>query len=649
MRWNSAFFLLLSGLCGACAGQGGLAAEGFDLPQLQATILETIDRVQPAVVLITGRGSSFSGVIVSREGHVLSVAHAVEPGARYRVILPDGRRLRGTGKGANPRADAALIQLSDVPDDLPFVPMGSSAALAANQPCIGLSYPGGQRADREPIVRFGRIVGNGRPRGMLQSSVLMEPGDSGGPLIDLNGCVVGIHSRIGVSMDRNYEVPVDVYRRFWNELNREQLFFEAGPPTPRLGVRTSRGRRPREDAEEQSQGLEVLDVVPDEMAAAAGIQQGDTLLRIEDTDIHTSADLREALIAARDDGAQLLHVALIRDEEMLEIEIPFEVEREAAPEVALPSSDLPEVPEPKGFAELADVAGQLAELEARLDDACVQITSGFDDDVTRTICGTKVRGTRWVLSKSSEVGEDPRTTVDGETVPLSVQQRDATNDLVLLAAPEPHASGIDLTQTTAGLAAGTFVLSPDDDGEGVVSVVGSRSFRSQKWESRGFLGVMPGTYGENEGAILTQVNDDGAANRAGLLVGDIITKLNDTIIRTQNDLRSFLAEADPNAVIEATLLREEDELVKSVVLGSAPTGSSHAADQVAKSGRRDGFSEVVPHDAVLQPDECGGPLYSLDGELLGLNIARHSRVRSYVLPAAMLKELVDTATAAVAP
>ena len=60
---------------------------------------------------------------------------------------------------------------------------------------------------------------------MLQSSVLMEPGDSGGPLFDLNGCVIGIHSRIGRSMERNYEVPVNVFREFWNELNREQTIF----------------------------------------------------------------------------------------------------------------------------------------------------------------------------------------------------------------------------------------------------------------------------------------------------------------------------------------------------------------------------------------------------------------------------------------
>lgn len=90
-------------------------ADDFDLPSLQSELLHAIDRVRPAVALISGRGSAFSGVIVSPQGHVLSVGHAVSPGAHYRLALPDGRRLRGIGKGTNPRADAALILITDPP------------------------------------------------------------------------------------------------------------------------------------------------------------------------------------------------------------------------------------------------------------------------------------------------------------------------------------------------------------------------------------------------------------------------------------------------------------------------------------------------------------------------------------------------------
>ena len=52
-----------------------------------------------------------------------------------------------------------------------------------------------------------------------------------------------------------------------------------------------------------------------------------------------------------------------------------------------------------------------------------------------------------------------------------------------------------------------------------------------------------------------------------------------------------------------------------------------------KSGRRDGFPTVIPHDADLTPENCGGPLFDLEGKFVGLNIARNSRVRSYAIPA----------------
>lgn len=617
------------------ASPPGARGDDFDLPSLQRDLLQTIDRVRPAVAHISGRGSTFSGVIVSQQGHVLSAGHAVTPGGRYRLTLPDGRRLRGIGKGSNPRADAALIMITEPPADLPFVSMGDSGAVVADQPCFGLSYPGGQDAGTEPIARFGRVVRSRPSRGMLQSSALMEPGDSGGPLFDLNGCVIGIHSRIGRSMDRNYEVPVNVFREFWNELNREQTFTQAGLPLPQLGVRIDRDRR-EDDA---PPGLSILSVLDDSLAAKAAIQPNDTLVQVYGRALDSIADLQEALIAARDDGAEVVTAQLTRGDENIDVEIPFDVEREAAPEVALPDNDRPAVPAPEGFRELASLASQLAELEDRLDDACLTIRSGFSDE-TRTITGTRFKHTPWIVSKSSAVGEHPEAVIDDDTLTLTVIRRDAANDLVLLKAPAAQETGVDISEAAADLPAGTFVLSPDDDGAGTVSIVGNPAFGSPKRESRGFLGVLPGTYGNNEGAILEQVNDDGAAKRAGLLVGDIITMLNDTVIRTQTDLRSFLAEADPDAVITATLSRDEEQLTKTLTLGAVPQTSNHAADQIDKSGRRDGFGAVFPHDADLSPSDCGGPLFDVEGRFLGVNIARNSRARSFTLPASVLQELL---------
>ena len=141
--------------------------------------------------------------------------------------------------------------------------------------------------------------------------------------------------------------------------------------------------------------------------------------------------------------------------------------------------------------------------------------------------------------------------------------------------------------------------------------------------------------------MLNEVRLDGAAKKAGLKVGDVVTKMNDTVIKTDSDMRSFLTKLDPRVTIIAKVLREGEEIEKAITLGAFPSTSNHAADRMNKSGRRDGFSTVILHDANLQPDKCGGPVFDLSGNFIGMNIARNSRVRSYALPIAVIKEFVD--------
>lgn len=608
--------------------------DDFDFDKLQSEISETIDRVRPAVVRIAGRGSMFSGVIVSPEGHVLSAAHAVQPGGRYLLTLPDGRRFRGVGKGAHARSDSALIMIANPGEALPYAPMGDSSKLVTNQPCVGISFPGGQKAGTQPVIRFGRIVRSGRSRGrsgMFQSSALMEPGDSGGPLFDLNGCVIGIHSRIGTAMERNYEVPVNAFRDFWNELNQERSFENAGIPTPRLGVRCFASREG---------GLRVRSVLENSVAASAGIESNDTVLQVNGTDLRSIEDLRNVLIAARDEGLESIKLNIKRGDETLEVETEFKVSREAAPEVPLPVGDRPDVPAPKGFSELRSLPRQLATLESKLDDACVKILSDFGDDDAREIVGIRILNTKWVVSKSTDVGTNPVVEMGDETYPLKVVRRDGDNDLVLLEAGNVHSVGVELMSEPVVPKVGEFLLSPEADSAGRVSILSTPAFRSRKQMSRGFLGVYPTNY-ENGGARLEQVVDSGAAKRAGLKVGDVITKLNETKIGNARDLRSFLTGELPNGVIEATVVRGEKELTRSIRLGAFDATSNHAADRMAKSNRRDGFKQVFSHDADLDPDECGGPVYDLAGRFVGLNIARNSRVRCYAVPASEVADLIE--------
>ena len=134
------------------------SAVEFKITSLQQRIFETIQSSMPAVVSVRQRGGMFSGVIVSKDGKILSAGHAVTPGATYQVFLPDGRQLQARGKGSNPQADCALLQITSDVKDLPYVRMGDSDTLVKNQPCLSIAFPGGQGSRGVPVIRFGRLM-----------------------------------------------------------------------------------------------------------------------------------------------------------------------------------------------------------------------------------------------------------------------------------------------------------------------------------------------------------------------------------------------------------------------------------------------------------------------------------------------------------
>ena len=625
--------LCLNCICFVLVTSTTLSATEIDVPALQKKIYYTIEDVTPAVVAIslTGRPQlgGFSGVSVSKDGHVLSAGHAVRPGGKYDVLLPDGRSFNAVGKGSNGVADCAMLQITSDFEGLPYAQMGESKSLVQNQPCLSISYPGGQRASLAPVVRFGHLVKDGGGPKMLQSTALMEPGDSGGPLFDLDGRVIGIHSRITAGMEQNFEVPIDTFKKFWNELNREKRFTHSGPSTPVLGFRGTSSET----------GVTVGRVQSDSLAEKHGIKADDVIESVYGIETSSMVALRKAMVTARDDKAKEIVVKLQREEEQIELKIPFEVVDDSAPEVKLPEYEDKEFPKPTGMEQLANLPEEFSELESELDDACVDISSTRTEDGKElSIVGTRIKGTRFIISKNSVVGDKPTV---GETE-LEVVSRDKENDLVLLKTPDKNAAGVDINfQDDATPKTGSFLITPDSDGTGLVSVVSSKSFASKKNKRSGFLGVRPADYKDKGGAVLEMVTNGGAAKRAGLKVGDIVTKLNETEITDQAEMRDFLKKVNPGATVIATITRDDEEMEKTIELGEFTSG--HSADRVAKSARRDGFTKVILHDADLKPADCGSPVFDLKGNFIGLNIARNSRVRSYMIPRTIVKKLVETA------
>jgi len=257
-----------------------------DLREQQEHVKKVVKLVTPAVVGIIVGQSSGSGVIIDEDGHVLTAGHVSgKPDRDCIVILPDGKRLKAKTLGQNVGIDSGMIQITEK-GTFPFARMGDSKEAKLGQWVISIGHPGGFKPTRSTVVRLGRInVINSR---YLQSDCTLVGGDSGGPLFDLKGNVIGIHSRIGFPIEENVHVPVSTYKETWDRLVASEswggLFGGSGRPKAAayLGVKFAQG-----------EDLKVDEVPEGTPAEKAGVKVGDVLVNIDGTKLGNRDDLFE--------------------------------------------------------------------------------------------------------------------------------------------------------------------------------------------------------------------------------------------------------------------------------------------------------------------------------------------------------------------
>jgi len=289
----SAFVLCLTALAARAADAKDIKA-GWDpvrttfpattneLKALQDTVKQVVAKTTPATVgILLGNGAG-SGVIVSEDGLILTAAHVIGwAGRDCTLVLPDGTRVRGRTLGVDHNADSGMVKITDpVPKKAtwpgaslgkwPSAELGTSGELKKNQWVVSLGHPGGPKPDRRPPVRVGQFLSQFGDS--MVSDCTLVGGDSGGPLFDLTGKVIGIHSRIGLTLDNNVHIPADVFKKEWAELADGQTVSLS-----RYIVGITLRRKTSEDAHPKAV---VEDVTPDGPAAKAGLKVGDVVTRI---------------------------------------------------------------------------------------------------------------------------------------------------------------------------------------------------------------------------------------------------------------------------------------------------------------------------------------------------------------------------------
>jgi serine protease Do len=251
------------------------------------------------------------------------------------------------------------------------------------------------------------------------------------------------------------------------------------------------------------------------------------------------------------------------------------------------------------------------------------------------------------ITKSSEVTErGPITCLlsDGRKIPAKLRGADKVHDVALL---EFEAKRIEAIQwSDMPLALGQFLLAPDQKGE--VIAIGNCSVtpRSTKIGEQAFLGVKPET--TTGGVLISDVRPGTASFEAGLRNGDIIVELDRQPVRETSDLVFQIRQREPGDQVTIKYISNGVQKETSATLaGNLINGERAARFKMMNrlgaipSRRSSGFPNVFQHDMPIFPEHCGGPVLDLDGNAVGLNIARNGRAATYALPVKQIQELVE--------
>ena len=290
--------------------------------EISAEIVRLVDRVKPSVVQVVGAGrGGGAGVIWRTDGAVLTNYHVVAgvPGA-IQVLFPDGRKLDAKLVNFNSTLDLALLEVAA--DNLSAALVDDSSALRIGELVLAVGHPWGQRN----VVTAGIVSGLGevpipggdRTAQYIRSDVRVAPGNSGGPLLNARGAVIGITAMI-FGGDLTVAIPSQVASAWVAGLPTRRVYLGVGVRPVELPVRLPRRGWAR------AAGLLVVNLDPGGPANRAGLREGDVLVSAAGRPVVDGDDLLDVL-AARADGERLeLHV--VRDGTVREIAVALETQQ----------------------------------------------------------------------------------------------------------------------------------------------------------------------------------------------------------------------------------------------------------------------------------------------------------------------------------
>ncbi len=633
-----------------------------DLTRLEATVVETVDRVEESVIAIVMRDQagnnlgSGSGVIVTSDGLILTAAHVVDNQTRVIAIMSDNSEHEAEVLGMNRFKDAALCRMVDIDRQWPHSPIGDSDSTEVTSWVIAMGHGRGHDETRSAPVRFGRVRAH-NPGRFLTTDCPLIGGDSGGPLFNLTGEVIAINSSINGLARFNVHAGVsgfkdDMERMLngdrWGKLMPNVI---ATPETPILGVQWIEGRRSFFSRQDPRPIIGY--VAPNGPADKAGLQQGDLIVKLADEEVSTALDVEIAL--GRQKAGNAVPVIIQRNRQLLQTSLTLQARSEfnnnymKVPQLG-EGEDSPFVKEQdkaKLSEQIAEVFQWAKPLEAARSNTYIQLYA--INNIRRPLLNATIIDDETALAPLSAFKNLPAQILAWrpglDALPVKLVGGYEEHDLAVLSIPGLRAEH-DLLSTSKTMKLGEFIGAISKNGSqsglsklGVVSVE-TRDLKPQ-------LGVYGNLSQKGKGALLTDVAKGNAAYQMGLRKGDLITKFNGIRVKGFGALVTVIESLKVGDEVEVEFTRNGESLSTKSRIGAKGNDSAriNIMDQMGQnslSSNTNTFRTVLQSDILVEPEECGSPVFALDGAFAGVAISDAGRNKTYILPAGVITEALST-------
>lgn len=364
------FTLLVLTLAGCAASvpaggtlwqEGAIGAVPAEIARLNDHLGQLAERLRPGLVQVrvqraqppAGEGeepapeeprrASGSGFLIREDGFLVTNAHVIADATRIQVRLQDGRRFDAKLVGKDSRVDLALVKIDGV-QGLPVLPLGDSNRLRVGEFVLALGHPFGL----EQTVSLGIVSRKGAPLRIaapgfdfIQTDASVNPGNSGGPLVNMAGEVVGVNSMAARNGSIGFAIPVNLVKSLLPQL-AEKGKVEWGW----LGVGID--EISEEDLAKlglkEARGVVIRRVMPGEPADKGGVKANDVILAVDGARVDTPRDLQRIIATAP--VGKIVTLTVVREGEEKDLSVTVGLYQEPAARREAPARPRPPRPTP---------------------------------------------------------------------------------------------------------------------------------------------------------------------------------------------------------------------------------------------------------------------------------------------------------------